>query len=684
MGRTSLRITVATPHHPRITPISRPAPPTDACCHAILLLLHCRLNVASPIHCGYGAELSQGNEMGFELVRLSIEDVGGFVNASASLKGNRVLIGPNNGGKTGLLRILSWLMCDMDLRLLEGQRTLNQAECDLLVPARETKNRARRLLVKVQISDGRTARRFVGSPGERETTLRVQFRKNRTYARLGRATRGEKPESTDQALELIHRLQDAYATVYIDAFRQGASADFQRSLADFLARHFRDALQPQGRGKRPTTVSDLKHALETSRKIGEEQASVAWELMEASFPGAPALGTKFEVPLSPDTFLKWAAESAEPRFTLGAQDSNRVGVSRLGAGTQSILSMMLAATRQHDGARPLLLVEEPEAFLHPSAQRTIAEELIGLPNTQVILSTHSPTVLAESPPASLLVINNHRVFSPDGVNEIQERKDETLLSTAAAHAMFSSGILLVEGPGDLAFFETLRRRMHPAVSRDILSRMHVVQVGGKTSFGPWIRLLGRYRAREANSTITAYSLTLCADSGDAGAHVLRAVKDSDITVPQDFRSAVNNLLAGGPLDDSDRRDHALLIEDATVRLPLLNHRGLQVSLMPVDLEFTSTRLLSNDRAIQFGSLIGLPSGKVKDSASLASALGSKGGSTAPSENQGAKAPYVRAELARYLRSDEVSDGLKMILGSWIRSAGGALPTGDLLAQTDLS
>ena len=109
-----------------------------------------------------------------ELVGVEIDNLRGFSHAALTL--NRpltLLVGPNNAGKTSLLRLLHWALTDLEDDLPEGRRKLNSDECALLLPSRETRGAARRLTLKVAIPDGRRARRYKAVRGVAHLRLRT-------------------------------------------------------------------------------------------------------------------------------------------------------------------------------------------------------------------------------------------------------------------------------------------------------------------------------------------------------------------------------------------------------------------------------------------------------------------------------------------------------------------------------
>ena len=595
------------------------------------------------------------------LIGVRIENVGGFQTTELDVSGDRLLVGENNSGKTSLLRILDWVFNTADRALLDGYRPLSDNERKLLDPARPTRNKARRLLLSIEIPDGRTARKY--GAVERVAELRIQFRMHTTYAKLSAPARGEKPESEPRAAELLSALQHNYCVLYVAAARDAQSQVFADSLQKALATQFRQELLQQGPG-RNVKAESVRRSTDSLRQAGETEAGVVWTAVKKHLRGVFSPDARFDLGIDSERMLQFLVGEVAPTFSFGEHDQSRVPVDQLGAGTQSVLAMALTQLSMANAPEKLLLLEEPEAFLHPSAQRTLAWQVLQPSDIRLVATTHSPLVLAEANPADVVVLRSHIAYPAAEVAELQESKDRYQLSTWASGSMFDRSLLLVEGPGDLALFETLRRRLVGTIPVEVLSRVRVAAVGGKTSFGPWIRLLRRYR--EPGSGAPAFSVLVCADSADAGADVLRALNDSSIVVSSELRSEIRSILAG-LTPDSLSREAASVVASRTRNVnKLSNELGLPIHFMPVDLEYAATVALSDDRAQEFAALAGIP--EVSTVGKLAARMGSKGGDGPASNTAGAKAPYARTELARFLAWNEVSIDLKDLIWRWLLPA----------------
>jgi putative ATP-dependent endonuclease of the OLD family len=175
-----------------------------------------------------------------------------------------------------------------------------------------------------------------------------------------------------------------------------------------------------------------------------------------------------------------------------------------GSGTQNrthILMAILQASRIRKTASPderitpLVVIEEPESFLHPSAQAEFGRLLRHLSTefgVQIIVTTHSPYMLNQQEPASNILlcreIKRRKVFA----TAVVPTSGESWMAPFADHLGISAGefsslrpifsanmskVLLVEGKINKEYFHFLQT--HSLSCETLDPSIEVVAYGGK-------------------------------------------------------------------------------------------------------------------------------------------------------------------------------------------------------------
>ncbi|WP_082079587.1 AAA family ATPase [Cupriavidus basilensis] len=93
-----------------------------------------------------------------------------------------------------------------------------------------------------------------------------------------------------------------------------------------------------------------------------------------------------------------------------------ISVNDLSSGEKVLMSLALAIynTQEHGDRPDLLLLDEPDAPLHPEFSRllidTVVETLVEKANVKVVMTTHSPSTVAMAPDSSIFEINRKTKF----------------------------------------------------------------------------------------------------------------------------------------------------------------------------------------------------------------------------------------------------------------------------------
>lgn len=167
-------------------------------------------------------------------------------------------------------------------------------------------------------------------------------------------------------------------------------------------------------------------------------------------------------------------------FAVNLRDKNvDIPLNDWGSGTKNrtqIMMSILQATRirsktDENKVTPFIMIEEPESFLHPSAQAEFGRVLIDLANElkiQTIVTTHSPYMLCQQSVASNVLFGRKLVYSKTKQTEVVDVQQDNWMEPFSSilglnNAEFLawkdvilSGkqcVLLVEGRIDKSYFE---------------------------------------------------------------------------------------------------------------------------------------------------------------------------------------------------------------------------------------
>lgn len=172
-----------------------------------------------------------------------------------------------------------------------------------------------------------------------------------------------------------------------------------------------------------------------------------------------------------------------------------------GSGIQSVIIIALFKlySEIRTEGNSLLLVEEPELFLHPHANRHMASTLrgfCGTPGVQVIISTHSPQYLLEQKISNIALIcktgKETQVKQVKSVlNEVKLKRE---LTESNLELFFSESVILVEGPTERIIFPNIARGINDQFDFDKRD-ISLVEADGKNNLDVFIDLCNSFKIK---------------------------------------------------------------------------------------------------------------------------------------------------------------------------------------------
>lgn len=174
------------------------------------------------------------------------------------------------------------------------------------------------------------------------------------------------------------------------------------------------------------------------------------------------------------------------KLELELHDKNSHVPANRGLGSNNLLFMAceMLLLEGVDEEFPIMLIEEPEAHLHPQRQLRVMQFLqvqAKRNSVQVIVTTHSPQLASALRLENMVIVKNGRAHSLELSQTQLERADyrflERFLDATKANLFFAKGVLIVEGDAENILIPTIAKLIGKDLSEYGVSIVNVGHVG---------------------------------------------------------------------------------------------------------------------------------------------------------------------------------------------------------------
>jgi putative ATP-dependent endonuclease of the OLD family len=330
--------------------------------------------------------------------------------------------------------------------------------------------------------------RFVEAEIEPEKIELIDF----TWRLYAGNTTIELTELIEKSAAITFRDLEGINLYYINAFRN-INSELHGSTKSLLSRYC------ESREESENELDSIRNILQQS-SIDLNKLSFIPNLSETiQKKGVDIAGQYFSFPVAISFLSNYDADAwSQLNLFFSPDADNNIPIQILGLGQKNILYLSLFIAELENSSKQheinILLIEEPEAHLHPQLQKILFTNLKGLETTQVFMTSHSTHIASDCDYKNLNVLYKNKEkevksFSPFKDGLLTERENKLLkryLDATRSELFFASAIIFVEGVGEQFII--------PAIAREVYGvnltehNISVIPIYSRY-FGPYLKIV---------------------------------------------------------------------------------------------------------------------------------------------------------------------------------------------------
>ncbi len=438
---------------------------------------------------------------------LSIQGFKSISNATFPLSYYTPLVGYNNAGKTNILKAASWVIKKTSLTPEDFHNTNNpvivEAEISgITAEVLDALDPGHRTRIEPLIVDGKIRiRRLQQMPGQAVSSIRFEVWKDEG----GQMVWALNPTGIDAAIGGLFP-----EPIFIGAMENAAEDVAKFGSGTTIGKLLKEIMGPVIERHSPAVAEALN---EVGRQLSanSDEKDETLRTLDASIQGElgrlfPGVTAKTHVPV-PD-FADFMKSATIRIFEDGYDNVDGRDASSFGHGAQKSIQIALIkclaevkrAAGGNAGRTTLLLIDEPELYLHPQAIEVVRAALSRLAGEgyQIIVTTHSANMIARSDAPNVLLIRRNaaegticyprmRDVVAQAIANADHQSEALFALSNSSKVLFSERVVIAEGKTE--------RIILPAVFDNLFGitpgedKIGLVDVGGVNNVPDTMRIL---------------------------------------------------------------------------------------------------------------------------------------------------------------------------------------------------
>lgn len=438
-----------------------------------------------------------------KLSRVKIKNYRNFFDEDISLNNETIIIGPNDVGKTNLLMAIRILL-DKSLSYLDlepEERDFNifsdEEEITIILEFSEISENFESFIYASLGQDIEDSKMYLMYKGYKNSEEKFKFFMS-----------AKEDEESFHEIPGRNKYINLINCVYLDSTRQLKSF-LKKSKANIINsyKQKRDSKEIDDDNNLileiDKQVNYLNQKVENVSYISKSTEFIKSELSEMS-----SHNDNLDIKFSSYNDTNEIMDNVE---LITQVDGKNVNIGGDGRSNQIYMSMWIKEKNEkYDDSKQfvIFILEEPESHLHFPLQSMTIRQLLKKINSQLIVTSHSPQVVLEFNPFSIVKLSYNKdkktIVSNNGCSK--ELEDDVIkfgyrYNLITGSMFFSSGVFLVEGVSELLIYKYISSKLDINLEK---YNIMIVPVNG-IEFKPYAKLLDRlsipYAVRTDNDIV---------------------------------------------------------------------------------------------------------------------------------------------------------------------------------------